>query len=263
MFGRTSRRHKIMAQVVASIIAIPFALPLIAILATSAQGQGFIANYSAVFTQTPFLADTLNSAAISIGTIVVVYCLTMLAGYAFSKLHLSARALLFNSFLVGLSLPSIALIVPLFTIVQKLGLFNNYFSVILPLSAVTLPFTLLLVRNYLRGIPNEILEAAKLDGCNSFSTLIRVVLPLSKPITAVVIVWAFLQSWNEFFLPLLFLQNPALQTLTQIPTYFTSTYGSDVPKIFAALVLISVPIVVTYLLLQKFFERGLSAGAIK
>jgi len=77
------------------------------------------------------------------------------------------------------------------------------------------------------------------------------------------VVWAFLQSWNEFFLPLLFLQDPSLATVTTIPAYFTSTYGSDQPKIFAALVLICLPIVVAYLSLQKFFERGLTAGAIK
>jgi raffinose/stachyose/melibiose transport system permease protein len=147
--------------------------------------------------------------------------------------------------------------------VQRLGMFNTYWSVILPLAATTIPFTLLLAHNYLRQIPDEVLEAARLDGCTSFGTLLRVVLPLSRPITAVVIVWAFLQSWNEFFLPLLFLQDPDLQTLTQIPVYFTTAYGSDVPKIFAALLLISIPIVVTYLLLQRFFERGLTSGAIK
>jgi raffinose/stachyose/melibiose transport system permease protein len=263
MFGRPTIRGRVISQLVATLVIIPFLLPLLAIVGTSMAGQGLIINYSAVFTNTPFLADVGNSAAISLGTIVIVFCVTMLAGYGFSKLGFSGKTVFFNAFLVGLSLPSIALIVPLFLIIQRVGLFNNYFSVILPLSAATVPFTLLLVRNYLNGIPDEILEAAKLDGCNSFSTFIRVVLPLSKPIAVVVIVWSFLQSWNEFFLPLLFLQNPALQTLTQVPTYFTSTYGTDVPKVFAALVLISVPIVVMYLLLQRFFEQGLSAGAIK
>jgi raffinose/stachyose/melibiose transport system permease protein len=175
----------------------------------------------------------------------------------------AGRRLLFNAILVGLVLPVIALIVPLFILIARLQLFNNFIAVIVPLAAVLIPLTLLLTKNYLDGIPVEIIEAAKIDGASSFSTLFRIVIPLSRPITAVIIVWAFLNSWNEFFLPLLFLQDPDLQVITQVPTYFTSTYGSDVPKIFAALVLISLPIVIAYLSMQRYFERGLSAGAIK
>jgi raffinose/stachyose/melibiose transport system permease protein len=113
------------------------------------------------------------------------------------------------------------------------------------------------------GIPEEMIEAAKIDGANSFGILLRVVLPLSKPIAAVVVVWSFLNSWNEFLLPLLFLQDTSLQVVTQVPTYFTSTYGSDVPKIFASLVMMCLPVVIAYLSFQRFFERGLTAGALK
>jgi raffinose/stachyose/melibiose transport system permease protein len=263
MFGRATRSQRVGFQILATVVVIPFLLPLIVIVATSFGGQGAAANYLAVLTKTPLLRSFLNSAAICLGTIIFVYVLTMLAGYAFSKMRFKGRKLILYSFLAGLSLPTIALLVPLFFTVQHLGLFNNYLSVILPLTATITPFTLFLVYNYLRGIPDEILEAALLDGCTSFGTLVRVVLPLSRPISAVVIVWTFLSSWNEFFLPLLFMQDPRLQTLTQLPAYFTSQYGSDVPKIFAALVLISVPIVVTYLASQKFFESGMSAGAVK
>lgn len=263
MFGRASIRQRVFYQVLATILIIPFLFPLVAIVATSFAGQGAAANYTAVVTETPFLLFLFNSAVISAGTVGLIYATTMLAGFAFSKLKFTGRSLLFNALLVGLVLPSIALMVPMFIIVRQLGLFNNFLAVILPLSAVTIPLTLLLARNYLNGIPNEIIEAAKIDGATSFGTLVRIVLPLSRPITAVIVVWSFLQAWNEFFLPLLFLQDQKLQVITQVPQFFTSTYGSDVPKIFAALVLICLPIVITYLLLQKFFERGLTAGAIK
>lgn len=263
MFGRATTGQRIFYQVFATVLVIPFLFPLVSIVAISFSGQGAVANYSAVITETPFLRFMLNSAIISIGTIAVIYVFTMLAGYAFAKLDFTGKTLLFNAILVGLVLPSIALMVPMFIIVRQLGLFNNYLAVIIPLSAVTIPLTLLLARNYLQGIPDEVIEAAKIDGATSFSTLWRVVIPLSKPITAVIIVWAFLNAWNEFFLPLLFLQDQSMQVVTQVPQFFTSTYGSDVSKIFAALVLICLPIVLAYLLLQKFFERGLTAGAIK
>ncbi|RFA12840.1 hypothetical protein B7R22_14405 [Subtercola boreus] len=263
MFTRPTMPTRVVAQIVASLLALPFLLPLIAIVAKSFDGEGFIKNYQAVITQTPLLQSTLNSAIISAGVIGLVYVCTMLAAYAFGKMNFTGKTLVFNSILVGLVLPTIALVVPLFLIVQQLGLFNNYFAVIVPLAATVIPFTLLLTRNYLAAIPDEVLEAARLDGCSSFGTLVRIVLPLAKPITAVIIVWAFLQAWNEFFLPLLFLQDQSMQTVTTIPLYFTSTYGSDQPKIFAALVLICLPIVIAYLCLQKFFEKGLSAGAVK
>jgi raffinose/stachyose/melibiose transport system permease protein len=263
MFVRPNLLTRLASQVAVTLIALPFALALVAIVAESFGGAGFAANYAAVLTQTPFLQSTFNSAVISAGVIALVYVCTMLAAYAFAKMRFRGKQLVFNAILVGLVLPSIALIVPLFIMVQRLNLFNNYLAVIVPLATTIVPFTLLLTRNYLASIPDEVLEAARLDGCSSFSALVRIVLPLSRPITAVIIVWAFLQGWNEFFLPLLFFQDPSLQTVTTIPLYFTSTYGSDQPKIFAALVLICLPVVIAYLCLQKFFEKGLSAGAIK
>lgn len=263
MFGRSTRRSRIFYQVLATIMVAPFALPLFWIVAISFEGAGAAANYAAVFTQTPFVRFLFNSLVISAGTIALVFACTMLAGYALGKLRFAGRELIFTAILAGLMLPAVGLIVPLFIMVKQFGLFNNYLAVILPLTAVLLPMTILLTRNFVIGIPDELLDAARIDGATTFGTLIRIVVPLSRPIIAVVIVWAFLNSWNEFLLPLLFLQETSLQAVTQIPTYFTSTYGSDVPKIFAALVLMCLPIVVAYLAFQSFFERGLTAGALK
>ncbi|SDS87785.1 carbohydrate ABC transporter membrane protein 2, CUT1 family [Paraoerskovia marina] len=263
MLERLNPGKLLIAQIVATLIAIPFLFPLVAIVSKSFEGAGFYENYSTVLTTTPILRSAMNSAIIAIGVISIVYVITMLAGYAFAKMGFKGKKLVFNAILVGLILPNIALIVPLFIGVQALGMFNNYLAVIIPLAATTTPFTLLLTRNYMQSIPTEVLEAATIDGCSSFSTLIRIVLPLAKPISAVVVVWTFLGAWNEFFLPLIFLQDPNMQTVTTIPMYFTSTYGSDQPKIFAALVLISLPVVILYLVFQKFFEKGMTAGAIK
>lgn len=263
MFTRPTLRNRILYQVLATVCILPFALPLFWIVSISFQGQGPIANYGAVITQTPFLRFVVNSVIISAGTIAIVFSCTMLAGYALGKLNFVGRQLIFNAILVGLMLPVTALIVPIFLIVRQFGLFNNFIAVIVPLCAVILPMTILLTRNFVSGIPDELLDAAKIDGATSFGILARIVIPLAKPIVAVIIVWALLNSWNEFLLPLLFLQDTQLQAVTQIPTYFTSTYGSDISKIFAALVLMCLPIVVAYLAFQKFFERGLTAGALK
>ncbi|MGC3953553.1 MAG: carbohydrate ABC transporter permease [Propionicimonas sp.] len=263
MIGRPTRRSRLGYQLLATAAVIPFALPLIWIVAISFEGAGAVANYSAVITRTPFLQFLINSVAMSAGTVAVVFVCTMLAGYALGKLHFAGRELLFRAIVAGMMLPVIALIVPIYMLVKQAQLFNNFLAVIIPLCTVILPMTILLTRNYIQSLPEELMDAAKLDGATSFGTLIRVVMPLSRPIVAVIVVWSFLNAWNEFLLPLLFLQQESLQAITQIPTYFTATYGSDVPKIFAALVLMCLPIVVTYLAFQKFFERGLTAGALK
>ncbi|SEE20526.1 carbohydrate ABC transporter permease [Ruania alba] len=263
MFGRVTLRSRIIYQVLATVLILPFALPLFWIVTISFQGQGAMANYAAVLTETPFLRFIVNSVIISAGTVLIVTACTVLAGFALAKLDLPGKQLLFLSIVAGLMLPSIALTVPMFIVVRELGLFNNYVAVIGPLAAVIMPMTILLTRNFMANVPDELIDAAKIDGATTFVTLVRVVVPLSKAIVAVVVIWSFLNAWNEFFLPLLFMHEEEMQAITQIPTYFTSTYGSDVPKIFAALTLMCLPIVVTYLTFQRQFERGLTAGALK
>ncbi|MFT3889131.1 MAG: carbohydrate ABC transporter permease [Arachnia sp.] len=263
MFGRPTPARRVLYQILATLLVLPFALPLFWIVAISFQGQGAAKNYQAVFTQTPFLQFLVNSVLISAGTVALVFVCTMLAGYALAKMRFAGREFVFGAIIGGLMLPAMALVVPLFIAIRHFQLFNNYLAVILPLAAVLLPMTVLLTRNYIAGIPEELIEAGKIDGASSMGILLKVVLPLSKPIAAVVVVWSFLNSWNEFLLPLLFLQDTSLQVVTQVPTYFTATYGSDVPKIFAALVMMCLPIVIAYLSFQKFFERGLTAGALK
>src|SRR5690625_2624142 len=263
MLVRNTFKNRLIHQVLATLFVLPFALPLFWIVAVSFQGEGLKENYTAVVTQTPFLRFLVNSVIISASMIAIVCTCTMLASYALAKLKFVGRDFFLLLAVSGLMLPGIALTVPLFQMVRKAGLFDNYLAVILPLCAVILPMTILLTRNFIMGVPDELLEASRIDGANSFAALRTIVVPLAKPILAVIIVWSFLNSWNDFLFPLLFLQDPEMQAITQVPTYFTSTYGSDVPKIFAALTMMCLPIVVAYLGFQRFFERGLTAGALK
>jgi raffinose/stachyose/melibiose transport system permease protein len=135
--------------------------------------------------------------------------------------------------------------------------------VILPLAALNIPFSVMMARSYMATIPDELIEAARMDGCSTFRTFLQVILPLAKPIGAVVIVWTLIGAWNDYLLPLVFLQSPTQQTTTLLPSFFQSQYGSDQTKVLTAAVITAVPEIVTYLLLQRLFERGLTAGAIK
>ncbi len=262
MFTGVTRHYTIAFQVVLTLMAAVFIFPLAVMLLVSLRGEG-LGNYLAVLRHPMIPRFFLNSTIVTLATIVLVYIITMLSAYAFSKLPLRGKTTLFSALLVGLLLPGVAILVPLFLTVRNLGLMNNYLALVLPYTAFSLPFTTLLARNFLDGLPNELIDAARIDGCNSFTALVRIVLPLSRPISVVVVLWTFLSAWNEYFLVLLFMQNDQMKTLTHAPQFFVGVYAQDTGKIFATLVLISLPIIITYLLLQRYFESGMTSGAIK
>lgn len=247
-------------QIVLTVLAIVFLLPLLIAVKVSLQGRGF-GNYLTVIQHPLMPRFFLNSAVVTVCTIALVYVVTSLAAYAFSKLEIRGKNLLFNAILVGLTLPGVALIVPLFFTVAAFELFDNYLALILPYTAFVLPFTLLLMRNFLDGLPNQLLDAARVDGCNSFTCWLYIVLPLSRPISIVVVIWTFLSSWNEYFLPLLFMQEESMRLVTQAPQLFYEEYTQDVGQIFAALILIALPVVIAYLALQRYFEDGMVSGS--
>lgn len=262
MFSMSTRRFALVPQLILTLLALLFALPLLVMLGVSLQGQG-LGNYLAVLSLPQLPRFFLNSAIVTASTICIVYVVTLLAGYAFSKLELRVKPLLFNAILVGLMLPTTAVIVPLFLTIKTFHLFDNYLALILPYSAFSLPFTLMLMRNFLDSLPNEFIEAARIDGCNSFTTLLWIILPLSKAISVVVVVWTFLSAWNEYFLALVFMRDESMQMITQTPQFFVGVYSQDTGKIFAALVIISLPVMIAYFSLQKYFENGMISGSIK
>ena len=262
MYGLYSKRSAIISQIVLTVLAVLFATPLVIMFRVSLQGEG-IQNYAAVLTHPLIPRFFLNSLIVSSSTVAIVFVSTLLSAYAFSKLNMPAKSVLYNAALVGLMIPAIALIVPLFLTIKNFGLLNHYFALIGPLSALIMPFTLVVCRNFFDEIPDSLLEAARVDGCNSFMAMLYIMIPLSKPIATVIIIWSFLQSWNEYLLGLIFMQEETMQIVTQAPQFFIGQYTQDTGKVFASLVLISLPVMVAYLLMQKFFEDSMTAGSVK
>jgi raffinose/stachyose/melibiose transport system permease protein len=142
-------------------------------------------------------------------------------------------------------------------------MYNQLVAVILPVAALQIPFTTLLARNFYDGIPSEIMDAARVDGANIWQVFWRVVLPLTRPIAAAIVVLTLIAAWNAYLLPMLMLNDPGRQVLTLLPSYFVSQYTNDQTGVLAAAVIAAVPMLVAYLALQKYFERGLAAGALK
>jgi ABC-type glycerol-3-phosphate transport system permease component len=262
MFETRGRTGRILLQVVLTLLIVPFAYPLIEMVRGSLVGDG-IGNYVAVLTRPELPLFFRNSIIISAGTIIVVYVCTMLAAFGFSKLRVRARELLFWMLLICLTLPEVVLIAPLFVTSLALGLYNTYAAVILPMAALQIPFAVLLARTFVDGIPNELLEAARVDGASAFQSFVSVILPLTKPIAATIVVLSFIGSWNAYLLPLVFLTDADSQTITLLPQFFIGEFSYDQTKVLASSVVSALPEVVAYICLQRFFERGLAAGAIK
>jgi raffinose/stachyose/melibiose transport system permease protein len=151
----------------------------------------------------------------------------------------------------------------LFQTIKTFGWINSYLSLIGPEIALLIPFSLMITRNFFDEIPDEVLEAAKIDGANTWGQFKHIVLPLGVPILTTVCILSFLNSWNEYLLPLSFINDDAMITVTLSPKFFIQEYSADYNKVFAALVLMSIPIIILYLFGQNYLQRGLTSGAVK
>ena len=262
MFDTRTRRSKIALQIGATLLILPFAFPLVVMVQGSLSGRGW-GNYLAVLEVPGFWRFFLNSMLIASAVIVIVYVVTMLAAFGFAKLQIRGREFYFILLLACLTLPEAVLLAPLFATAISLNIYDTFWAVIIPLAALQVPFAVLLTRNFIDGIPNELFEAARMDGARTLQGFIYIVIPLTRPIAAAVVVFTLIGAWNAYLFPLVFLQSPDLQTITLVPSFFSNRFSSDQTKILAAAVLTAIPEVVAYLALQRLFERGLSAGAIK
>lgn len=262
MFEARRLPTKILLQLLATLLVIPYLFPLVVMVQGSLSGQGW-GNYRAVFAIGAIGTFFKSSIIISVCTIVIVWALTMLAAFGFAKLHIRGKELYFWLMLAALTLPEVVLLTPLFATTLHAGLYDTYWAVILPLAAVQLPFTVLLARNYVSGIPDELFEAARVDGAGVFTAFRYIILPMTRPIAAAIVVLVLINSWNDYLLPLVLLQDPSKQTITLLPQFFVSQFNNDQTKVLASAVITAIPEIAAYLCLQRLFERGLAAGALK
>jgi raffinose/stachyose/melibiose transport system permease protein len=262
MFEIRTRTGQVLLQIGATVLLIPYLFPLVVMVKGAFAGEG-VGNFEAVLRVPGFGRFFVNSIVVAAAVIVLVYVVTMMAAFGFAKLHIRFREVYFWLLLACLTLPEVVLLAPLFATDSRLGLYDTYWAVILPLAALQVPFAVLLTRNFINGLPDELFEAARVDGANSYRGFVHLVIPLTRPIAAAVLIFTLVASWNDYLFPLVFLQSPQLQTITLVPQFFVGEFSNDQTKILAAAVITAIPEIVAYLSLQRLFERGLSAGAIK
>jgi ABC-type glycerol-3-phosphate transport system permease component len=205
----------------------------------------------------------VNSVIATVGTLLLVLPLTAMAGYAFAKVQFPGRRFFYYFVLVGIMIPFGVSAIPVLTVVINLGLFNSRLGLVLVYAAQSLPFGIFLMYSFFRSIPDELEEAALVDGCSRFSAFWRIVLPLAKPGVATLLIFVGTSTWNEYFMASVLLHQPNLQTLPLGLVSFTSQHTTNYPELFAALATVTLPVVVVYILAQRQFISGLTAGALK
>ena len=189
--------------------------------------------------------------------------LSILAGYAFGLMRFRGAQVLFYVFLLGLMVPLEATIVPLYYDMRDLGLTDTYWALILPQAGVSVAFGTFWMRAFFRSVPRSLVEAARLDGASSWSTLWRVVLPLGRPAVLTMIVLVFMWTWNEFLLALVMVSDESLRTAPLGLAFFQGRNTTDEALLAAGAIIVAAPVVIAYLFLQRHFIRGMLSGAVK
>jgi len=220
------------------------------------------ANYISVWQQNPILLHLLNSLLIAVPSVLIVVLVGSMAAFALARLRVPFRAVFFGVLILGLVLPMSGIVVAVFKILQAAGLYNTIAGLVLVYSALGLPFAVIIVRTAFLAIPYETFEAARIDGANVWQIFWRIYLPLARPAISVVVIWQVMMSWNDFLLPLVSLSDNDLKPLTLVPLAYQGVFLSQPGALFAVLVLISIPVVLVFLAIQRYLVNGL-AGAIK
>jgi multiple sugar transport system permease protein len=209
------------------------------------------------------LPSMLNSLIVAVAVVILNLLVSVPAAYALAKIRFIGRSSSIYFMLTTRVIPDIALVVPFFLFVQKLGLLDSKLSLIITYLAITVPFSTFILTGYFESLPDDLDKAARVDGCSRLQTLMLVYLPLAMPSLVAVVLFTFLTSWNEFLLALMFTQTLASQTMPIVVASFTSDFNISFSFINAAGVLAIVPPVVVAIMFERYIVSGLTAGAVK
>ncbi len=205
----------------------------------------------------------LNSVIISGSTVICVTVLGGLAAYAMARYSFKLKNVLYLILAGSLLFPAYSLIVPIFRMIQGIGLVNNPIGVIIPQTAVNLAFSIIILMGFIKNLPTEIEEAAYMEGCGVFSVFFRIILPVTKPAFATVGIFTFLWSYNDLFLQMSILRKRVSYPVSALLNEISSQFGTDFGLMCSATTIVVLPILIIYLFLQKNIMKGLTAGAIK
>lgn len=218
-------------------------------------------HYKDLFVRLNLGRNLANSAFVSFVVTFASLFINSLAGYAFAKMRFNGRERLFKTLSTGLVLPTQVAMLPLFLLLKNMGLINTYWGVIIPgLSSI---FGIFLVRQYALSIPDEMLDAARVDGAGEFRIFWSIVVPGIMPILATLAIWTFLATWNDFMWPLIVLSDASHYTLPVALANLSGEHVQDTELMMAGSVLTVIPVMMVFLFLQRYYIQGVMAGSVK
>ncbi len=223
----------------------------------------YLGNYSFIMNQGNFFVFFKNSVIYSGVTVVGVVILSNMAGFAFAKLQFKITKLLHGIFIVGILLTLQSILIPLFLMVNAAGIHNTRLAVLIPYIALGLPMGVYLCTDFEKGIPDELLEAARIDGAGFMRIFTSVVLPMCAPVSVTLAIITFTGTWNEFVLMSLMTSSEKYKAIPYMVGRYAGALGSDYGKLFTSLTVALIPILIFYSIFRNQITKGVAAGAVK
>ena len=223
----------------------------------------YLGNYAFVINQGNFFGFFKNSLIYTSVTVAVVVVLSNMAGFAFAKLNYKITKLLHGIFIVGILLTMQSILIPLFLMVSAAGIHNTRWAVLIPYIALGLPMGVYLCTDFQKSIPDELMEAARIDGASFISIFSRVVLPMCAPVSVTLAIITFTGNWNEFILMSLMTSSEKLKAIPYMVGRYAGALGSDYGKLFTSLTVALIPILIFYSIFRNQITKGVAAGAVK
>jgi multiple sugar transport system permease protein len=272
---KLTRRQRILAHALLITLCVPFVLPLVWMISTSLKPddqiysqQGITVqnlipnpvrwqNYAEAMQTVPLGAYLRNTLLLCFSTMIGAVASSALAAYGFARVQFRGRETLFMLMIATMALPAQVTMIPIFALFRMLGWYGTFLPLIVPAFCGN-AFFIFLLRQFLRTIPEELAEAARIDGAGEWRIFWQLMLPLTKPALATCALFQFLGAWNDFFGPLLYINDPSRYTLAYGLQQFMSSYGGEWAQLMAAATVFTLPIIVLFFLAQRTFIQGIA-----
>lgn len=220
-------------------------------------------NYARAWERGNFATTFFNSVIITVIKVPLGLLISAMAAYALARMNVIWNKILFLAVVFGTMIPFQVMLAPLFTLVNSFGLIDTYPGVILPYLAFGVPYQVFILHGFFKGVPKELSEAARIDGASHITIFRRVFLPISIPVLSALLILDFVNTWNEFAMALVLLQDQDMWTLPLGLMSFQGQFSNDYGQLNAAIVMTVLPATIVYLIFQRYFVSGLTSGAVK
>lgn len=223
----------------------------------------FVGNYQFVWIQVKFYNFFINSVIYATITTVIVVLLSNMAGFAFAKFNYKITKLLHGLFIVGILLTLQSILIPLFLMINAAGLFNTRLGILIPYVGLGLPMGVYLATDFVRNIPDELIESARIDGASYLNIFRSIIFPMCAPVSVTLAIVSFTGTWNEFILMNLLTAGDTLKSVPAAVGRFAGNLGSNYGRLFVSLSISLIPILIFYFIFRKQITKGVAAGAVK